>query len=358
MQQLRYNEKEFKKHLASGKVVKIIDTCEEQLHELFLIRNPQFKNDTSHDNEYKRFKVDVLCGSSVNNFGSWFLFEWSGLLVHYLPEQIYLELRTARNRNLIQEKEQEAFYDYNVGIAGLSIGSHAAFTIAMMGGGKNMKLADPDILSVTNLNRVRYDATQIGEKKTNLAERGILNLNPYSNIISYPDGLNDTNIEEFLIGSFRTNVLIEEVDNISLKFLLRFVAKKFRIPVIMATDNGDNVILDIERYDQEPNLPIFNGLVGDISHEDFVNIPKETLPLFVGNIVGVDMVTPRVFESLSEVGKTLYSWPQLGSAANMSGSILAYVVRQLANGTGLVSGKYDLNFEKILNSRIRDDYER
>lgn len=348
IQKIKYNKKDFEKLLSSGKVWRIVDTVESQLDELFLIRNPKFRYVKDYNKELTDFLNVALKKKKIEEFGNWFFFEWSRLLVHFLPEDSYFELRTARNKNLILRNEQEKFYNYKVGIAGLSIGSHAAYTLAMMGGAKTMKLADPDVLSGSNLNRVRYDATQIGEKKIDLASRGIYQVNPYSEIISYSEGLTEKNIDDFIIRKQKIDVLVEEVDNLFLKFLLRFAAKRNQVPVIMATDNGDNVIVDIERYDLEPDLPIFNGLVGDITQDQFKEIPKETLPLFVGNIVGIDLVTPRVFESLAEVGKTLYSWPQLGSAANMSGSILAYIVRQLAIGVPLKSGKYDINIEKTL----------
>lgn len=346
---LRFDKKTFDNLRKEGLIESIFDSCEEQLSDLFLIRNPQLKYKKDNQREFKSFKEKILQSEKLKEFGCWALFPEDKYLVHYLPEDLHLELRTARNKNLILKEEQEKFYQKTIGIAGLSIGSHAAFTIAMMGGGKNLKIADPDTLSASNLNRVRYDFTQIGKRKTSLVNFGVLKINPYSKIEVFKDGLSEIDIENFIVGSNRLEILIEEVDNISIKFLLRFAAKKNKIPVIMATDNGDNVIVDIERYDLTPNQPIFNGLVGGLTIEQFKSIPKDTLPMFVGNIVGIDLVTPRVFESLSEVGKTLFSWPQLGSAANMSGSILAYLSRQIANGSKIPSGKYDINIEKIFS---------
>lgn len=330
----------------SGDVLVFRDGLEEQLRELFLIRNPQEKYSKS-PKKFIEFLKKMIGNKKTDQFGNWFYFNWSRTLVHFLPEDLHLELRTARNKNLITEEEQEIFYHSSIAIAGLSIGSHAAYTIAMMGGSKHLRLADPDVLSGSNLNRVRYDYSQVGELKGDLALRGINMVNPYSDIKLFTNGVTKQNMDKFL-ASPKIDLLIEEVDNLSLKFELRFAAKKLGIPVVMATDNGDNVILDVERYDLEPNLPVFNGLVGDLSYEDFCEIPKETLPMLVGNIVGIDLVTPGVFESLSEVGKTLYSWPQLGSAANMSGSVLAYVSRKIVNKVKIKSGKYDLNIEKVL----------
>lgn len=344
----KFNKKEIKRMLSEREIEKVVDTVEVQIEELFLIRNPEYRLKGIKD-ELNDFKEEITQKKSIENYGNWFIFPDDKLIVHYLPEKIHQEIRTARNRNLINKIEQDKFYNFSVGIAGLSIGSHAAYTLSMMGGGKLLKLADPDTLSASNLNRVRYDFTQVGEKKTLLSAKGILRINPYTDIYLYSKGINSDNILKFLLGPPKIDVLIEEVDDIRLKFELRFLAKKNKIPVIMATDNGDNVIVDVERYDLDKNLDIFNGLVGEITQESLNDIPDEVLNALIGNIVGADYVTNRVLESLVEVGKTLYSWPQLGDAANLSGSVIVYLIKAIALNQPLKSGKYAVNLDKVFN---------
>lgn len=340
--------------LDNHEVYKIIDTIDFQLEELFLIRNPEFRYKKRFVNELKRFKKQIILTNSISDFGCWFNYPEDRLIIHFLPEKLHQEIRTARNKNLITKNEQNEFYNFKVGIVGLSIGSHAAYTLSMMGGGKVLKLSDPDTLSASNLNRVRYDFSQIGINKTNLCIKGILKINPYSDIYEYSKGINKDNILDFLLGPPKIDVLVEEVDNLRLKFELRFLAKKYKIPVIMATDNGDNVIVDVERYDLNNNLDIFNGLVGEINQKNIHDIPDEVLRALIGNIVGVDFVTNEVLKSLMEVGKSLYSWPQLGDAANLSGSVIAYLVKKIALKQPLKSGKYLVNLDEIfkLNSEI------
>lgn len=342
-----YDQQIFRRMIDEGKIIKILDTVDQQIEDLFLIRNPEYRYNKNYKNNLKKFKKEILAKSTMETFGNWFYFPKSYLLVHYLPQELHQELRTARNRNLITEKEQKKFYNFSVGIAGLSVGSHAAFTLTIMGGGGLLKLADPDTLSASNLNRVRYDFTQIGKSKAILTADGIKKINPYSKLQIYPNGINENNITDFLAGPPKINVLVEEVDDLKLKFELRFFAKKHRIPVVMATDNGDNIIVDIERYDQEKNLPIFNGLVGNLTYKEFKKIPTEVLRTLVGNIVGIDYVTNRVLYSLSEVGSTLYSWPQLGDAANLCGSVITYLIKSLALNNPLRSGKYAVNLDNI-----------
>ena len=342
----KFNQKTINRMLSDREIEKIVDTVEMQIEELFLIRNPKYRFKGTK-NELMDFKEEITQNKPIKEYGNWFVFPDDKLIVHYLPEEIHQEIRTARNRNLITKTEQDKFYNFSVGIAGLSIGSHAAYTLSMMGGGKVLKLADPDTLSASNLNRVRYDFTQVGENKTLLSAKGILKINPYTDIYLFSKGINDTNIVEFLLGPPKIDVLIEEVDDIRLKFELRFLAKKYKIPVVMATDNGDNVIVDVERFDLNNNIDIFNGLVGEITRESLDDIPDDVLNALIGNIVGVDYATNRVLQSLVEVGKTLYSWPQLGDAANLSGSVIVYLIKTLALNQPLKSGKYAINLDKV-----------
>lgn len=323
-----------------------IDTYREQLEELFLIRNPRFKFNPNYQEEFKVFLADHVGDKKLEQCGNWFYFPWNQLLVHYLSDELHQELRTARNKNIIHAEEQKKFYNFKVGVVGLSVGSHAALTLAMMGGGGVLKLADSDEISGSNLNRVRYDFTKVNKNKCEAVVEHIYQLNPYSEIYAYPQGVTAENIQEFLAG---LDVLVEECDNLELKIRLRLEAKKLGIPVIMATDNGDNIIFDVERYDLDPKLKIFNGVAGALTLEEFKKIPPPEMPRLATKIAGPQFVTTRMQESLLQVGKTLYSWPQLGDAATLSGVAVAYVIKRLALGQPLKTGKLEVNLDAIFD---------
>jgi len=330
---------DFKNRLAP---ISVIDTHREQLEDLFLVRNPKYKFDKNYQADFENFLKEP-------HGDSWFYFPWNKLLVHYLEDNLYQELRTARNKNLITKEEQDKFYNFKVGIAGLSVGSHAALTLAMMGGGKTIKLADPDTISGSNLNRIRVDATALGKNKCELVTEFIYQINPYAEIYDYPQGITIDNLKEFLVGPPKLDVLVEEVDNPEIKILLRLEAKKLGIPVITATDNGDGIIFDIERYDLELNLQLFNGAAGDLTLEKFKEFKPFELPKLATQIAGPDVASPKMLGSVMEVGKTLYSWPQLGSAANLAGSVVPYVIKRLATGQKLNSGRFEVNLDSIFN---------
>lgn len=326
----------------------ILDTLPEQLEDLFLIRHPRYKFDPEFQEPLRTFVEEKLAGKPMEHYGEWFFFPWNNTLTHLLPEDEWQEIRTARNRNLITTDEQKKFYDYKVGIAGLSVGSHVALTLAMMGGAKHMVLADPDVFSPSNLNRVRADVLALGKNKAQTAAQAIYQINPYAELTVLNEGITETNIARFF-DEQEIDILIEETDKLELKISLREEARKRKIPVIMGTDNGDGVILDVERYDLHPDLQLFNGVIGDISVEMFKNFPPHELPKLATRIAGPELVVPRMKDSLLEVGRTIYSWPQLGDAAALCGIVIAYAVRRIANGMPTTEGKFEVNLDGVLD---------
>lgn len=324
----------------------VLDRLDLLLEDLFLIRNPRYKFVKDYAADLAAFSASYLSGRTTDDAGEWFYFPWNSTLAHYLPEAEHLEVRTARNRNIILADEQQKLYDLRVGYAGLSVGSHGAATFALMGGGKRVAIADPDTVSASNLNRVRYDYLSLGRKKTDLAKEYIYQLNPYAEIAVFDQGITDDTVDAFFSG---IDVLVEETDNLEMKIRLRLEAKKRRLPVVMATDNGDNIIFECERFDLDPDAPLFNGAIGDITLEDFRSFRPEDLPKLATKIAGPDFVTERMMLSLPEVGKSIYSWPQLGDAATLSGVAIAYALKKLALGQPIAMHKCEVSLDALLD---------
>jgi molybdopterin/thiamine biosynthesis adenylyltransferase len=327
---------------------KVVDFYKELIEELFLIRNPKFKFIQEYKTELNEFIKDYTNGLELENCGQWVYFPWIDTIVHILDENEHQELRTARNRNLITEAEQSKLYDFKIAIAGLSVGSHPALTTTMMGMCKNIKIADPDEISGSNLNRIRYDFTKVGSKKCDVVEELIYQMNPYADVVAFNTGVDKNNIDNFLEG---IDLLVEEVDNLEMKITLRQEAKKRGIPVLMATDNGDGVIIDIERYDLDKNLSLFNGALGNITIEEFSKIPPSEMPKLATKIAGPSIVDTRMLLSLSQVGKTIYSWPQLGDAATLCGVVIAYLVKRIALDLEVKTGKIEVNLDSIFDPK-------
>lgn len=326
----------------------VVDKMERNLEELFLLRNPKYRFDKNYKTECKQF----LSFYQNDNFGNWFYFSWINSLVRYLPEGLHYELRTGRNKNLITVEEQARFYNAKIVFLGLSVGSHVAVVTAMGGGAKQIKLADPGVFSGDNLNRVRIGFQSVGLNKAVVVARQIFEINPYADIELYPDGLTEENAEAIMMGA---DLIIEETDNPYWKLKVRELARDRGIPVLMGTDNGDGIIVDIERYDINRELPILNGYIKGITAEKLKSMPPKNLPKIAGKIAGADLVVPRMLRSVAEVGKSLYSWPQLGTAANMCGSVIATLARRIiVKNKNIKSGRYSFNPDAIFES----DYKR
>ena len=324
----------------------VVDRYDLLLEDLFLIRNPRFKFIKEHTEEVIAFTADYTKGASLEEVGEWFFFPWNKVLAHYLPLDEHQEIRTARNRNIITKEEQCKLYDLTVAYAGLSVGSHGALTFALMGGARHIKIADPDEVSPSNLNRIRVDFLAIGRKKTDLVSEYIYQLNPYAEIEVFASGVNKESLDAFLAG---VDVLVEETDNLEIKIRLRLAARERGIPVVMATDNGDNVIIETERFDLDKTKPLFNGVIGDVNLEMFKSFNPSELPKLATKIAGPQFVTERMMSSLLQVGREIYSWPQLGDAATLSGVAIAYILKRLALGQAVNEVKCEISLDALID---------
>ncbi len=330
----------------------VIDTYDTQLEELFVLNNPWLNlNPPQKEEEFKKHRAEHYGEKEPWQTGNWVYLPWRHALLHILEDDGFQQVRTGRNRNLITAEEQKKYYHSTVSIAGLSVGNSVALAIVQMGGGKNLRLADPDTLELTNLNRIRGSINELTEPKVYMAARQIYDLDPYANPTLYPEGVTEKNIEEFVDG---VDVAIDEMDNLNLKIRLRQEAKKRKIPVLMATDNGDSGLLDIERHDLKEDIPLFHGRAGDIADRVLgKQIPLPVLGKIIGEeLVGYNLLELRMQESLLAIGKSIPTWPQLGGAAYLNGVAIAIAVRKILNNHPVVKERANLS----LSSWLVPDY--
>jgi len=321
----------------------LIEAFESSLRELFFIRNPHLKKHTPESEESLKIFLNTHGIHPI-----WIFYPWLNTLIRTVPEDIYFELRTARNRNIITQEEQEKYRNAAVGIAGLSVGSSALCALAMGGGPKTIKIADFDTIEISNLNRMRAGLSDVGKNKTLVAAYNVWGLDPFADLAIWDQGVSRETIRDFILGTPRLDVFIDEMDSLDLKILSRLICREQKIPVLMATDNGDSIILDVERYDQEPDRAIFHGLVGDMKAEDVTNLTYKDWLVLATKIVGPDYLTERMQESLINIGKTIPAVPQLGTTAAIAGSSISYAVRRIVNGQDMPSGRYAIGLEEKL----------
>jgi hypothetical protein len=225
----------------------------------------------------------------------------------------------------------------------------------LQGGAKHIKLADMDRLALSNTNRILTGIDNLGLLKVEMAARRIYEINPYAQVEVFSQGLNKETIEEFFEG---LDIVIDELDNLAVKYLIREQAKKNRIAVVMAADNGDTAVVDIERYDLDENTPFFHGRMGDnISYESLSSLDKFGIGKMITKHVGPENVTVAMQQSLLEMGKTIVSWPQLGGAALINGAAVAYCVRRIANGQDLEKNRTLISLDEKLIPNYFDHEE-
>ncbi|HEY5856019.1 MAG TPA: ThiF family adenylyltransferase [Aldersonia sp.] len=194
------------------------------------------------------------------------VYPWRRTMVRLPERDLFHRMRTARNRWLLDEGEQRAWAQARIGIAGLSVGS-SVLTVCALTGARRLRVTDPDTLGLTNLNRLAGSVCDLGTAKLDLAMRRVLELDPYASVEGFANGYTPSEADRFLDG---LTVLVEEMDDLAMKLHIRIRAKAARIPVVMVTDNGDDVILDVERFDLDPDYPVLHGRVGadDLSGVD------------------------------------------------------------------------------------------
>lgn len=336
-----------KKLVEKDSIKHILDDYEEEQRELFQVKNPTLVYQPIFNSAFAEYLDSMKKDGPLWQHGKWVYFPWISTLVHILNEEDFWLVRTARNKNLINSEEQEKFYNAVIGIAGLSVGNSIALAIILQGGGKHIKLADMDRLSLSNTNRVRAGLDNLGLLKVEVTARQIYLINPYADIELFPNGITKDNIGEFFSGSQKLDIVIDELDNLAIKYLLREEAKKNRIAIVMGADNGDNAVLDIERYDLDTELAFFHGRMGDVSYEFLSKLDKFGIGKMITKHIGAENVTERMQESLLEMGKTIVSWPQLGGAALINGSAVAYCVRKILNKQPLETNRTLISLDAL-----------
>ena len=123
------------------------------------------------------------------------------------------------------------------------------------------------------------------------------------------------------------DLVIEECDSLDVKLLVREAARERRIPVLMET--SDRGVLDVERFDLEPDRPVFHGLLAGLHSSDLAGLSIQEKAPYVLRILGAADVTSRGAASLLEVGQTITGWPQLGSEVTLGAATAAAAVRRI-----------------------------
>jgi hypothetical protein len=169
-------------------------------------------------------------------------------------------LTTNPTATLTWKEVRERLEGTVVGFAGLSVGGNLLEGWLREARPKRVKIADPDWLELTNFNRLEratlrhvttsraarfdrrnpYDVPRIFKAEYLSYEYSLVD--PYLQFFVYKEPLNESNATQFLLGNDYDeppiDILVEEIDDFSMKVRLRSIARDNRIDVLMVTDFG------------------------------------------------------------------------------------------------------------------------
>lgn len=325
---------------ASGAILEEYDTLDAQVAEWAVCHEPRAKQDPSL---LAATLATLMVDEDWDSFGVWVYYGWTARLVRTLPKDAFIEVRTNRNRDKITREETARLASKTVGIAGLSVGQSTAIALAMERGCGKLKLADFDVIELSNLNRIRCGLHELELPKWVVAARAIAEFDPFLEIEIFDDGVHAENVAEFVSGC---DVLVDACDSLAIKAQLRLEAAKQRCALVM--DTNDRGMLDIERYDHpERGHGYVHGRIDETTMRAFAETPSWT-PEALDAFVDVAHASERGRASLPKVGSELVSWPQTYTGVAAGGAHAAEACRRLALGEDLPDARITMDLHEQL----------
>ncbi|HEX7755617.1 MAG TPA: Rv1355c family protein [Niabella sp.] len=323
----------------------VYDQISGQIHEIVKLRHFEA---ISKGADIKDLIAKHIGDTPLEAYGVWVYYPWSKRLVHLLDEEEFVEVRTSRNKYKITPDEMKTLHSKKIGVIGLSVGQSIAFTLAMERVCSALHLADFDNIELSNMNRLNVAVHDIGINKAVLAARRIAELDPFIEVTCFEVGITEENIDAFFLQDGKIDVLVEECDGIDIKISSRLKARSLGIPVVM--DTNDRGMLDIERFDLEPDRPLFHGSLDEsIDLKNLKHLTnQEKLPL-LDSMVNLSAVSSRMKFSISEMGKTISTWPQLASSVMLGGAMVTDTCRRILLSELKSSGRYFVDFSELIN---------
>ncbi|MCB5170264.1 hypothetical protein LG634_36380 [Streptomyces bambusae] len=133
-----------------------------------------------------------------------------------------------------------------------------------------------------------------------------------------------------------------------MKLAAREQARALGIPVVM--DANDRGLLDVERFDLEPDRPLLHGLLGATTSADLIGLGFEESVDVILTMVDRTRISPELAAAVSRIGTTLSSWPQLASGVALGGALTAEAARRILLGLPRPSGRFYTDLEALTSA--------
>ena len=298
------------------------------------------------------------------NYGVYAYYPLRNHLVRYAPSFWHRIVAVASSSMLLSDAAQEkswhdirhVFEHTTIGVAGCSVGSNVIHNAIMDLRPRHIKIADKSVYKLENINRIRaayWDLVHDNAARKHMGHMGLKNkaqtvadqlysIDPFLHVHIYEQGIDETNIEQFFGGNEEEpglDMIIEEVDDPRAKILIREYARAQKIPLLMVTDAGSCIQLDVARYDLDPTLGLTHGMQDDelrgrvdAVYEHPGN--RDIFFSFVDGLIGPHYrqgELSRIINQECEI-PTATVIPQLGSTAAAAGAVVAEAIARIRLG--------------------------
>ncbi len=216
----------------------------------------------------------------------------------------------SRQMSIVTRSEQQRFKDAKIAVIGCGgIGGETIEMLARMGVG-SLAVVDEDAFDMSNLNRQTLASmADLGIEKSAVAKDKVRLINPYVNITSYSEHVDETNIDK-IIGD--ADIVIDALDNVLTRVILSRKAKEKGIPFIHGAIHGTLGQVTVFLPD------------GERSYEEMFNLPSKGKELNNDTIKALKNVTSGVP-------------PVIGPTPNLVACLQAMEAFKIITGTGKVT---------------------
>jgi len=196
-----------------------------------------------------------------------------------MSEKEFYEKLWFRSSMIFTEEEKEKIMSVRIAVVGVGGTGGIASEQLVRSGVKNLTLVDPDIFEMTNINRQHFcTISTIGQKKVEAGKKRLLDVNPFCNIKTYPEGINKENAQEIVKD---VDIIIDASDNKAAHYPLHRFAKQYRVPVISRAHTipqftfGAKANLwdyrdeNVSTREEDENSPTASMSLEEITEEDF-----------------------------------------------------------------------------------------
>lgn len=180
-----------------------------------------------------------------------------------------------RLNKILSNESIELLKSKTVLIIGLGgVGGHALESIVRIGI-NNIIIVDNDIVDITNLNRQLISLTSnVGELKTEVAKKRILDINPNCNVITINKFIDKDNILELF--NYKIDYIIDACDTVTTKILLIEECLKRNIKIISSMGTGNKFhpellqITDLKKTSYDPLAKVIRNKLKHINKKIMV----------------------------------------------------------------------------------------